>query len=216
VTEMRRPRRDPTRKARILTAAAELISRSGYHAVGMGDIGTAAGIVGSGIYRHFESKSAILAVLLEHVMSRLSGVASEIVEAATDDRVAVTELVRNHVRVAIQDRRILQVYHREARNLPTNELRRLRRAQRHYIEEWVGVVAPLRPGLTDAEVRVLVHAAIGSIQSILFYNSGLPDEQIAVLLTGTAHACLGVDAVEASDVADDPGMTWATATARGR
>jgi AcrR family transcriptional regulator len=208
VTDVRRPRRDPTRKARILSAAAELISRSGYHAVGMGDIGAAAGIVGSGIYRHFDSKSAILAVLLEQVMNRLSGAASDIVEASGDDCVAVTGLVRNHVRVAIQDRRILQVYHREARNLAENELRMLRRAQRHYIEEWVGVVAPLRRGLTDAEVRVLVHAAIGSIQSILFYNSGLPDEQLAVLLTGTAHACLGVDAVDAADAVDDRSLSW--------
>jgi AcrR family transcriptional regulator len=208
VSEMRTPRRDPTRKARILAAAAELISRSGYHVVGMGDIGTAAGIVGSGIYRHFDSKSAILAALLEQVMDRLSGPASDIVEAASDDRLAVTELVRNHVRVAIQDRRILQVYHREARNLRENELRKLRRAQRHYIEEWVAVVAPLRPGLTDGEVRVLVHAAIGSIQSILFYNSGLPDAQIAVLLTTTAHACLGVDAVAAVDAPDDTGLSW--------
>lgn len=193
MAEARGRRRDPTRKARILASAAELISRGGYHTVGMADIGTAAGIVGSGIYRHFESKGAILAVLLEQVMDQLGEAATTIVEAAADDRAAVTELVRNHVRVAIQDRRILQVYHREARNLPENDLRRLRRSQRHYVEEWVAVVAPLRTGLADAEVRVLVHAAIGSIQSILFHNSGLPVEQLSDLLGGAAHACLGVE-----------------------
>jgi AcrR family transcriptional regulator len=189
-------RRDPTRKTRILAATAELISRSGYHAVGMADIGTAAGIVGSGIYRHFPSKGAILAALLEQVMDRLGDTASRIVESAENDREALAELVRHHVRVAIHDRRILQVYHREARNLPDDDLRRLRRAQRHYIEEWVAVVAPLRPDLPDAKVRVLVHAAIGSIQSILFHNSGLVEEQLTELLCGTAYACLGVDVAE--------------------
>lgn len=193
MAEGQRPRRDPARKARILTAAAELISRNGYHAVGMADIGQAAGIVGSGIYRHFDSKSAILAELLEQVMDRLTSSASSIVDHAVDDRAAVVELVRNHVRVAIHDRRILQVYHREARNLPEANLRWLRRAQRHYIEEWVSAVAPLRPGLADGEVRVLVHAAIGSIQSILFFNSGLPESDLANLLAGAAHACLGVE-----------------------
>ncbi|MCU1683031.1 MAG: TetR family transcriptional regulator [Amycolatopsis sp.] len=192
--DAQRPRRDPTRKARILTAAAELISRNGYHTVGMADIGQASGIVGSGIYRHFGSKSAILAEVLEQVMDQLSAAASSIVDEAGDDRSAVSDLVRNHVRVAIHDRRILQVYHREARNLPENDLRRLRRAQRHYIEEWVAAVAPLRPDLADGEVRVLVHAAIGSIQSILFFNSGLPVPQLANLLTNAAHACLGVEA----------------------
>lgn len=193
--EGQKPRRDPARKDRILAAAAELISRDGYHTVGMADIGTAAGIVGSGIYRHFESKSAILAMLLEQVMEQLVASASSIVEIAGNDRRAVTELVRNHVRVAIHDRRILQVYHHEARNLPENDLRRLRRSQRRYIEEWVSVVAPLRPDLADSEVRVLVHAAIGSIQSILFYNSGLPVTQLTALLTGAAHGCLGIDPV---------------------
>lgn len=135
MAEGRGPRRDPTRKARILVAAAELISRDGYHVVGMSDIGTAAGIVGSGIYRHFASKSAILAALLEQVMDRLGEAATGIVEAAPDDRAAVTGLVRNHVRVAIHDRRIMQVYHREARNLPEAELRRLRRSQRHRVNE---------------------------------------------------------------------------------
>jgi AcrR family transcriptional regulator len=207
VKEAQRPRRDPARKARILTAAAELISKNGYHAVGMADIGQASGIVGSGIYRHFSGKSAILAELLEQVMDQLSAAASSIVDEAGDDRDAVSDLVRNHVRVAIHDRRILQVYHREARNLPENDLRRLRRAQRHYIEEWVAAVAPLRPDLADGEIRVLVHAAIGSIQSILFFNSGLPVPQLADLLTGAAHACLGVDSTRSASVVD-AGAEW--------
>jgi AcrR family transcriptional regulator len=184
-----------------------LISRNGYHTVGMADIGQAAGIVGSGIYRHFDSKSAILAELLEQVMDRLTSAASSIVDQAADDHGAVVELVRDHVQVAIHDRRILQVYHREARNLPEADLRKLRRAQRHYIEEWVSAVAPLRPGLADGEVRVLVHAAIGSIQSILFFNSGLPESDLAQLLAGAAHACLGIDA-DQSVAAVEPAEQW--------
>jgi AcrR family transcriptional regulator len=128
VTDERpRRRRDPDRKARILAAAAEQVSRSGYHSVAMAEIGAAAGIVGSGIYRHFDSKAAILAALLTQVMDVLEGDAARIVAVARDDRTALSALVRNHVRVAIADRRLLQVYHREARNLPEEDLRRLRR-----------------------------------------------------------------------------------------
>jgi AcrR family transcriptional regulator len=49
--------RDPERKARIMGAAADLVARKGYHAVSMAEIGSAAGITGSGVYRHFDSKS---------------------------------------------------------------------------------------------------------------------------------------------------------------
>lgn len=195
--ERPRRRRDPARKARILAAAAELIARGGYHAVGMSDIGAAAGIVGSGIYRHFSGKSAILAALLEEVMDRLQVAAAEIVTQSADDRVMLTRLVESHVEVAVRDRRLLQVYYREVRNLPEDDLRRLRRAQRHYVEEWVGVLAPLRRDLSDGELRLTVHAAIGAVQSILFHHSGLPQDRVRRLLADMAHACLGVPPADA-------------------
>jgi AcrR family transcriptional regulator len=190
--QQRPRRRDPERKERILEAAAELISSRGYTAVGMADIGAAAGIVGSGIYRHFPSKSAILAALLAKVMDSLEAVAASIADSATDDQEALTALVRHLVRVTIADRPLMSVYRGETHNLDEEDLRKLRRMQRHYIEEWVSVVAPLRPDLADAEVRMTVHAAIGAIHSILFHNSGLPPERLAELLAAAAHACLGV------------------------
>jgi AcrR family transcriptional regulator len=186
-------RRDPARRARILDAAAKLVSRNGYHAVGMTEIGAEAGIVGSGIYRHFDSKAAILVSLLSQVMDDLQRTAAHIVSSTDDDRSALSELVDHHVRVAIEDRRLLAVYHREAHNLPEEDFRRLRRAQRHYLEEWVSVVAPLRPDLPDGEARLVVRAAIGAVQSILFYDSGLPQERMADLLGEMAYSCLGVE-----------------------
>ncbi|AEA23833.1 TetR/AcrR family transcriptional regulator [Pseudonocardia benzenivorans] len=187
-----RSQRDPDRRERILVAAAQLVARRGYHTVGMADIGAEAGIVGSGIYRHFDSKAAILIALLDQVMDRLQSGAARIVSAAPDDEIALSALVRDHIRVALQDRSVLAVYHREVHNLPEEERRRLRRRQRHYIEDWVHVLAPLRRDLADGEQRLAVHAAIGAIQSTLFFRSGLAEARLAELLDEMAHACLGV------------------------
>ena len=55
----------PHRKEKILDAAAGLLADNGYHSVSMAEIGERAGIVGSGIYRHFESKAAILVELFD-------------------------------------------------------------------------------------------------------------------------------------------------------
>ena len=63
--------RDPARKEKILAAAAELIARDGYHVVSLADIGREAGIVGSGVYRHFDSKVAILVALFDGVIDDL-------------------------------------------------------------------------------------------------------------------------------------------------
>lgn len=184
--------RDPDRKERILVAAAELVARHGYHSVSMADIGAAAGIVGSGVYRHFASKVAVLVALLERVMERLLSNAADIVLSAADDRTALAALVRDQIDFAIDDRRLLQVYQREIHNLPEEDRRRLRRMQRHYIEEWVHVLTGLRPDLTDAEARTVVHAAIGAIQSVIYYNSGLSREPLIAVLAGVADAALGV------------------------
>jgi AcrR family transcriptional regulator len=197
-------RRDPERKARILAAAAELAATRGFHTIGMADIGAEAGIVGSGVYRHFDSKTAILVALLDQVMNRLSDGAASVRGLLMDDRRTVSALVRDHVAVAIEDRAVLAVYHRESNSLPEQDQRRLRRAQRMYLEEWVQALAPLRPELPDAELRVTVHAAIGSIQSTLFYQPGLPPDRLSELLDQVAHACLGITPA--------PTETWTEAT----
>nr|WP_243741808.1 TetR/AcrR family transcriptional regulator [Actinomycetospora succinea] len=178
----------------MLAAAAELVARHGYHAVGMADIGAAAGIVGSGIYRHFDSKAALLSALLEQLMDEMERSAAQAVASADGDREAIGRLVAVHVRFAIEERRLLQVYYREAHHLPEDDLRRLRRAQRHYVEEWVIALAPLRKDLSDAELRVVVHAALGTTQAVLFHHSGLAADRLAEMLEGMARGCLGLDA----------------------
>jgi AcrR family transcriptional regulator len=184
--------RDPARKERILTAAADLVARRGYHAVGMADIGAAAGVTGPAVYRHFESKSAVLVALFDRVIDSLLDNAARIVDESGDVSAALTLLVRDQVTFAIEDREVLQVYLTEINNLPEEDRRRLRRKQRMYLEEWVYVMDELRPDLGDAEARALVHAAVGAIQSVANYQSGLPGERLAEMITSAAHASLGV------------------------
>jgi AcrR family transcriptional regulator len=183
--------RDPGRKARILAAAARLGADRGFHAISMADIGAEAGIVGSGVYRHFDSKTAILVAMLDQVMDRLAVRAAEILAAGGSEAQILSELVHDHIKVALEDRDVLAVYHREIHTLPDADQRRLRRSQRHYLEDWVHVLAPLRRDLADGELRLAVHAAIGAIQSTLFFRSGLPADRMAELLETMTHACLG-------------------------
>ncbi len=182
-------------------AAATLGAQRGFDAISMADIGAEAGIVGSGIYRHFDSKTAILVAMADRVMDRLMTRAGQIIAAFPDERECLSKLVRDHIEVALTDRDALAVYHREVRTLPEDERRRLSRSQRHYIEEWVHLLAPLRPDLADGEVRLAVHAAIGAIQSTLFFRSGLADKRLTELLVEMAHGCLGIAPAPESELA---------------
>jgi AcrR family transcriptional regulator len=182
--------RDPARKERILAAAADLVARKGYHGVSMADIGAAAGVTGSAIYRHFDSKSAVLVALFDRVIDGLLRDEQEIVSAYDDLEEALSRLVDGQVEFVMADRVLAQVYHNEIHNLPTVDRRRLRRKQRLYLEEWVHLVEELRDDLDDAEARAVVHAAIGAIQSTLFYSTGLADDRLRQLLTQTALSVL--------------------------
>ncbi len=184
--------RDPDRREKILRAAAKLFARRGYHAVSMADIGAAAGIVGSGVYRHFGSKAAILAALLDQVMDRLLAEATRILAAPADGGGQLAALVADQVLFAVDERYLVRLYQREMHTLPEADRFRLRRLQRHYIEEWVHLLAELRPELTDGEARAVVHTAIGAIQSAATYNSGLPRDQQVDLLNRAAQACLAL------------------------
>jgi AcrR family transcriptional regulator len=47
------------------------VARKGFHAVSISEIGAAAGITGSGVYRHFDSKSAVLVALFDRAIDDL-------------------------------------------------------------------------------------------------------------------------------------------------
>jgi AcrR family transcriptional regulator len=122
--------RDPERKSRILAATADLVARKGFHAVSMAEIGAAAGITGSGIYRHFDSKSAVLVALFDRVIDDLLRSEHEILESTPDLGDALDLLIADQVDFVVSDREVAQVYYREINNLPEKDRRSLRRKQR--------------------------------------------------------------------------------------
>ncbi|MUL46309.1 TetR/AcrR family transcriptional regulator [Mycobacterium sp. CBMA293] len=184
--------RDPERKTRILAAAADLVAHKGFHAVSIAEIGAAAGITGSGIYRHFESKSAVLVALFDRVIDELLRDENEIVSTTPNLTSALDRLIAGQVQFVVGDRELAQVYYNEINNLPDEDRRRLRRKQRLYLEEWVHLVNEQRPDLNDTEARTVVHTVIGAIQSTLFHNTGLAEDRLRVLLTSAARAILGI------------------------
>jgi AcrR family transcriptional regulator len=183
-------RRDPGRRERILEAAADLVAERGYHEVGMTDIGAAAGITGSAIYRHFDGKSDVLVTMFDRVIDDLAAGAAQTAESDAPPLAALRALIRDQIRFVLQDRTLAQVYYNEIANLPAEDRRRLRRKQRLYLEEWVHQLAALRPEASDAELRARVHAAIGAIQSVLRYQSGLAAGQLQNVIAASAELVL--------------------------
>jgi AcrR family transcriptional regulator len=184
--------RGPLRKERILRAAAKLVARNGFHAVSMAEIGASAGVTGPAIYRHFESKSAVLVALFDRVIDRLLEQTYEIVRQERDTNCALLRLIEGQVEFVLSDRLLAQVYYTEINHLPDEDGRRLRRKQRLYIEEWVHLLSEKRQDLNEVEARTVVHAAIGAIQSTLFHRDGHSVQGVEQLLRRAAGDVLGV------------------------
>ena len=178
------------RREQLLEAAAALFAARGYAAVGIDDIGAAAGISGPGVYRHFPSKQALLAALCDRALDRMLAGAQGISAASGDARASLEALVELHVAFAVDERALIGVWGRELPAL-SDELRRsLRRRMRAYEQPWQEVLACLRPDLAPAEVAVVTGATLAMLNAAALTTTGVPRERLAGLLRTMALAAL--------------------------
>ncbi|MCW2667669.1 MAG: putative transcriptional regulator, TetR family [Frankiales bacterium] len=180
----------PPRRALLLEAATDLFAARGYHAVGIDDIGAAAGITGPGVYRHFASKQALLESLCDRAMSRMLEGAQHIPTEHPEPQSALESLVDLHVDFSVGERALLSVWAREQRALGEEVRRSLRGRQRAYEQVWRAVLARLREDLDEAEVAVVVASTLALLNSTALVDTRVPDERLARLLRRMALSAL--------------------------
>jgi AcrR family transcriptional regulator len=178
------------RREAILDAALELFRERGFHSVGIDEIGTAAGISGPGIYRHFTSKSSLLVALFDSITERMLIAAEEIQKSDCPPVEALDRLVTAHTATAVEERALLAVWLQDWRSLPLPDQSRIRRRQVEYVSIWVTTLSRLRPELGPAELETVVHAALGAVNSIAFHDAGLPSDVLEARLGHAARTVL--------------------------
>jgi AcrR family transcriptional regulator len=170
------------RRELLLAAAADLFAARGYHAVGIDDIGEAAGITGPGVYRHFPSKQALLQSLCDRAVGRM-------LEAArsAEDLEALVDL---HVAFVVRERALIRVWLREQWSLD-KEARRASAGQlRSYERVWREALGRRRPDLPDEEVALVVSAVLGMLNTTTHVESELAPEARCSCLRQLALAAL--------------------------
>ncbi|WP_170323613.1 TetR/AcrR family transcriptional regulator [Cryptosporangium phraense] len=149
-----------SRRETVLATAIRLFHQNGYHAVGMEDIGRAAGLRASSLYRYFPGKSDLLAAAYHRAADQVAtSTASSLSDAAGDGEDALRRLVNGFVALTFEHRDLVAVYLAENNNLPDRDRHELRRIQREQVEQWVRLLEGVRPGLSTPDARLLVHAA---------------------------------------------------------
>jgi AcrR family transcriptional regulator len=185
-----RSRAKADRREALLSAAASLVARSGFNGVSIEDLGTAAGVSGPAVYRHFSGKQAVLGALLIGVSEDLLAGGQAVVTGAPDAASAVSGLVRFHVNFALANPDVIRVQDRDLDSLLDADRHRVRTLQRSYVELWVKVLGRLHPGTEAAQLRIRAHATFGLINSTPHSAAAAPPAFVRSLLEEMALAAL--------------------------
>jgi AcrR family transcriptional regulator len=161
----RRSRRKSDRRLQLLSSAERLFAERGFLAVRLEDIGAAAGVSGPAIYRHFPNKESLLVELLVGISTRLLAGAREVRSREADATAALDGLIDFHLDFALGEPDLIRIQDRDLDHLPAAAQRQVRRAQRQYVEVWVGVLRELEPALAEADARLMAHAVFGLLNS---------------------------------------------------
>jgi len=177
-----------SREQMILQAAERLFHERSFDGVGVDAIGREAGIVGSGVYRHFASKEEILVALIEQATDALL---VRLPEPDQDPHQELRQLVAAHVDFAISEERLADIWQREHHILQRTEHRSLVRRQRRYIDRWVACLDACYPGHTREELLAAVRALHALMTSDTTRRAGSrPPARLAELLSGLALSAL--------------------------
>ena len=175
---------------RYLTAAGHLFAQRGYHAVSIDDLGTAVGVSGPALYRHFDSKEAMLIELLVDASERLMAGYEATIARGGDDLDTLRDLIAFHADFAIKGRDIIRIQDRELANLPSEANHRVRQLQRVYLEGWQRIVERLRPELSPADLEVRMHALFGILNSTPYSPDLEGDSDVGAVLMDAALGAL--------------------------
>ena len=182
------------RREQLLSVAKNLYARHGFHGVRLDDLGKGAGISAPAVYRHFESKEAVLEELLVGISEYLNSGGDAIITRHEDDRAtsARIELIDFHVAFAMSEPELIRIQDRDLAALPEASRRTVRRLQRSYVSHWAEVVAQANPDWSLDAATVRVHAVFGMINSTPYQARHSSAEVVGVELRAAARAALGI------------------------
>ena len=184
----------------ILRAAEKLFYERSFDGVGVDAIAREAGIVGSGIYRHFASKEEILSALIDQAADALL---SELPGPGLDPHEELSLLVTAHVQFAIENPKMADIWQREHHILRKSVHRSHLRRQRRYIDRWVDCLDSCYPSHSREELLAVIRALHAMMTSDTTRRSGSrPAPGLADLLASLVLASLnGLDVSDGQSAA---------------
>lgn len=186
--------RGAARREAILSAAATLFAERGYAAVGMDDIGAAAGVTGPAIYRHFPAKAEVLTAVFDRIIDAVTDGSDDAALGDPDPSPAdaLTTRIGLYAIGVAQRRELMGVFVREVHALPPEHRARLRARQRALVGRWRTLLGQAHPDWSAERVRTAVHGAFALLNAVGTFESPLSEAELAGQLTDLAIGALAL------------------------
>jgi AcrR family transcriptional regulator len=193
ITErVHRPR---DRKQRIVVAAAQLFRDRGYHNVSLADVAASVGITAPALYKHFRNKEELLGYAVAHGLGDL--------DAAVATAATLEEFVAARVAAARERHTLVALWQREARHLPADQRRELRRRVIGIGDRLALLVKGARPELDDGDAAFLAWALLAVFSSFANHRITVPRREFQQLLRRLAHEVVGFHFLQATPPVGD-------------
>lgn len=187
-TELPVRRRPKDRKDRILEQAARLFIERGFPDVTMEEIADAAGITARALYRHDDSKAALLARVITDSQDRYLDARQRAGGGGGGGERTLTEALPGLVEAALATRRLTVLWQREARYLPEADRRAVRGRLNSIVAGIHDNVVAERPGLGDAHAEIRAWGVSSTLTSLGFHDLALPGDDMIDLLNRACAA----------------------------
>jgi len=171
------PRPSRTRD-RLVDAAGALFHERGYDNATIDDIGSAVGLTGPALYRHFPSKEQLLVVVIEREFDRFEQRVAAVAGEDLQPIEALHRWVQLAVDTVIEDRDVITALPDLLRYLPGEVARSLVDRHRRVVDRWAHILQLVRPELSPEEARMVTIGVSALINSVGFKDHGIPPDQL--------------------------------------
>ncbi len=181
----------PSRRADIFASALRLFRERGFHATSINDIGEDAGVAGTAVYSHFETKQDLLAEAIQEGARRIrGGVSAAVEDDSLSPDVALEALVRAYVKVVLDNADMNACYVLEARSLREDVRDPLIRGERGLRTAWCDRLLAERPELSREQGQTMVQMAIFAVVALCVHRNRMDRDSLVELASSQVLGAL--------------------------
>ncbi|WP_371497899.1 TetR family transcriptional regulator [Kitasatospora sp. NBC_00374] len=161
-----------SRREELLAAAVRLFDTRGFDNVSTERLGAAVGIAGPSVYKHFATKTGLLAAALVRSRERLWHEVGGALADASSPGDALSAGLTGYLDFARRNSHYLGAMLRETERLAPPDRKAALDFRRDFLRTWVDLLRQLRPEYDRAEARIRVHAMFALVNDGVRHRSG--------------------------------------------